>query len=269
MIKHALIVAILCIACSDNSKRAATAPACTGVGCASGTGGGTSNGSDATVEDSSTDSAFDVGDAGVAVTAIVRSVARFTDDPATGTPVTTMVLVRANKVGGGVVDGTLASDGTHTLNGVAVTAGVPTNFAILQGGIIRANDGIWLPATATINLPLFPESLPGATWPTLVATPPTVPSNSAHVVIHVVNSAGARVSGATATSPSADAKGAFYDDGSDISVSAKSTGARGTILFMGTLAAEIAVTITAGAKNTMLRIPLTANAVSYVTAPLI
>jgi hypothetical protein len=268
VIKHALLIAILLTtSCSDDSKRAQVAPTCTGIGCTSGIGpGGVGGGtSDASAGDSG-DAATDVGDAGANVTAIVRSMARFTDDPTTGTPITMNVLVRARKVGTGTVDGTLAADGTHTLNDVAVTVGAPTNFQVLQAGVLKANDGIWLPATGTIALPLFPDSVIANAW-AVTGGVGAVPPSTAHVVIHVVNAAGARISGATTMLPS-DGRGPFYDDGAEISPAPKATGARGTILLMGVSGAEISVTIASAGKTLALRVPLTANAVTYMTAPI-
>lgn len=259
-----LLVAVVLAACSDD-KKATVAPACTSVDCAStttpgGTGGGKN---DAAVTDTASETA--TGDGGVAVTALVRLLARFTDDPATGTVVASKVVVQAAKIGGGVVTDVVTADGTHMLTDVAPAIGVPTNFAVLQNGILRANDGVMLPDARTLNLPVFDETLITATWPIVAGAIP-LPANSGHLVVHIVDAAGNRLAGVTASTTSADAKGPFYDDGADISTTPKSTNARGTILFMGSTAGSISITLASGAKTYGLTVPLSANAVTHFTA---
>ena len=262
-----LVALVVCMACSDDRKAAPAAPPCVGAGCSPGGGviGGGGGTGDATVAETATDTAFDVPEAGVPVVAIVRALTRFTDDPAMGTPLTMSIVLRAGRMGGGSTDSTVGPDGTFLLNNVAVIPGVPSNIAIVQSGQLRANDGVWPLVGGTLNLPLFSEALPAAMWPTLVPAS-TLPPNTAHLVVHVVSNAGARLSGVSATTSSADAKGPFYDDGSDVVSGRTATGARGTILFMGSSATEISVTFAFAAKTLGFRVPLTPNVVTHFTA---
>ncbi len=261
-----LFLLVVLIGCSGERDYAPTAPSCTGVGCANNTGvvGGGGGSGDASVVDTGvSDSAFEVSDAGVAVTAVVRTLTRFTDEPSAGTIVTMNTLLRANKFGGGTTDSTVMADGTHTIRDVAVTPGVPTTFSVLRAGIARGLDGVWLPVTGTINLPLFEETLPQVVWPALV--PGVVyPANSAHVVVHVYTG-GVRRAGVSSLA-TADAKGPFYDDGSDIVSGRTSTGAKGTIVFLGSASSNLTITLNAGAKTTSLSVPLSANAVTHFAA---
>lgn len=266
---RSLPLLVLLVGCSGERDLAPTAPACTGIGCANNTGvigGGGGGGGDASAVDTGvSDAAFEVGDAGVAVTAVVRALTRFTDEPSAGTIVTTNTLLRANKFGGGTTDSTLMADGTHTIRDVAVTPGVPTTFSVLRAGVARGLDGVWLPATGTINLPLFEETLPQTVWPALV--PGVVyPANSAHVVVHVY-AAGVRRAGVSSLA-TGDAKGPFYDDGSDIVAGRTSTGARGTIVFLGSASSILTITLNEGAKTASLTVPLSANAVTHFAATL-
>lgn len=254
-------------ACSD-ARRAATAPPCIGQGCPNNNGviGGGGGTNDAATDETASDGAFDVPEAGVPVTAMVRALARFTDDPATGAPVTMNIVLRAARMGGGATDSVVGPDGSYSLSNVAVVPGAPSNIAILQSNLVRANDGVWLPSAAILNLPLFNESLVTAIWPTLV--PATVlPPNSAHLVIHIENrTTGTRMASVSATSTSADAKGPFYDDGSDVVTGRTATGARGTILFLGSTGTELSVTLASAKETTSFRAPLTPNVVTHFTA---
>jgi hypothetical protein len=261
------LLLLLLVACSGERDFAPTAPSCKGIGCAPPTGvGGPGGGiSDSSVADTAGGDAIAVGDAGVAVTAVVRALTRFTDEPSAGTVVTMSTILRANKFGGGTTDSTVLADGTHTIRDVVVTPGVPTTFSVVRSGIVKALDGVWLPATGTINVPLFDENLAQTMWPALV--PGVIfPPNTAHAVVHVTTG-GARRAGVTSLA-TGDAKGPFYDDGSDIAPGKTATGTKGTIVFLGSTSASIDVTLNAGAKTASYRLPLTANAVTHVAIAL-
>lgn len=266
MTRTLLLLAVALVACSDDRSLAPSAPACTGVGCANNTGvvGGGGGKGDATVSDTLSDTPLDIGDAGATFNVTVRSTARFTDDPALGTPLTMNVLVRANKFGGGTTEGILSLDGSHAMRDVAVNPGVPTTLSVLTSGITRAVNGVWLPTSVALNIPLFNETLPQTLWPSVVPTA-VYPTNSAHVVVHVYNSAGARRAGVTSLT-TGDARGPFYDDGSDIAPGRTSTGAKGTIVFLGSVASTLTVSLNSGVTSVSYTVPLVANAVTHFTA---
>jgi hypothetical protein len=277
--KRALVVFVpfvtfaIVSACSESNERAPSLPSCApGVNCNTGPGVvGSGGGTDSGARDAApSETAFEVGDGGVTVSAVVRPMSNFVTDPSTVTAFDTTVTLRAPRAGGGAqVEATMAVvDGTYTLNGVAPSIGAPTWIEVLKTGATRTIAGVSAPATGTFALPLFNELLPQTTW-NIVAPAAAYPPGSATVVVHVVTPAGVRKAGVTATA-FGTARGPYYDDGSDISPSAMATGARGTIVFLGsTGSGTFPISLSFGTKTyATVTAPLTTNAVTHVSLAL-
>ncbi|MBI2389875.1 MAG: hypothetical protein HYV09_09805 [Deltaproteobacteria bacterium] len=262
-----LLATCALLACSEDRSHPPNAGGCNDPSCAQppgpgGGGGGTDAGRDALAD--ATDAVSDAGDAAVTAIGAVRLLTRFTADVA-GEAVRT-VFVRAPKVGGGLVEGD-TSAGTFTLPNVQATIGGPTWLQVVTSGAtreLRGIDGVQL-GSGTAELALFDNTLPQSTWITLgVGTP--YPAGAATVVVHVHDfKTGARKPGVTAAA-FGDGKGPFYDDGADTSASAKATGARGTIVFLGiTPSSLFNLTLSDATKTySTVTIPLGANAVSWI-----
>lgn len=270
------LVGLFSTGCSEDKARAPTAPGCSDPSCVNPIpiGGATdaSAGSDGAVSDSARDGAIGTSDASTTVTGVVRPLSKFTVDPSSVAEISRTITVRAPKIGGGVTpDATPGLDGTFTLSDVAANVGGPTWLQVLFGGNLKAIDAVGLPQTGLFQLPLFDENLPQTTWVALgiATTYPTTPP-PATIVVQVFDAKGARKAGVTATT-FGDAKGPFYDDGSDVAASAKATGARGTILFLGQTAASgpFNLTLSDGAKAyATIAVPLGSGATSYLALTL-
>jgi len=260
------------LACIEDKARAPAAEGCNTPGCAN---PGVIGGGDSGTPDVDRGDAVDsdaASDASVTATVLVRPVSKFTADFTTTAEASRTVTLSAPKTGGGVTEASPAIDGTFTLIDVAAAVGAPTWLQVVSGtGVTRAVkgiDGVPLPSSGILQIPLFDDSLPQTTWLTLGVSAP-YPTTAATVVVHVFDAAGVRKSGVTA-SPFGDAKGPFYDDGSDISASAKATGARGTLVYLGIGATGLfTLTTAAGGKTyASIAIPLAAGAVSHLSLQL-
>jgi len=229
---------VVAASCSEPSDRAPPAPNCLGVTCGGGPGPGTSGGSDAggetTATDALTDGAFEVGDGGVSVGAMVRPLNSFTDDPdKAGTFDLVSLSVRAPRAGGGTdVEATTANvEGVFTLNGVAPAVGAATYFQVWKTGVHRTLAAVVYRPDTTFNLPLFKEDLQLNAWN--MTTPATIyPTGASTIVVHVFGPGGARLAGVKAAL-TGTGRGPLYDDGADITPLATATGSRGTIVFIG------------------------------------
>lgn len=257
------------VACSQSNDRAPAAPSCAeGVNCNTGpgivsSGGGGDTG---TTDAPTTDAAFEVGEAGVAVSAIVHSLPRF-GDPLSGAFETTVAL-RAPRMGGGTdVEATMpiSADGTYTLTGVAPVIGGPTWLQVWKAGIKRTQAGVVLPSSTVFQLPLFPETLPAETWNNTGQTT-VYPTNPSTVVVHVFDDKNSRLPGAKAAAgPGATTKGPFYDVGTDVGVGT-ATGAKGTIVFIGITGVSLfPVALSVGTTNyATIQVPVEPNVVTYL-----
>lgn len=263
-----LFALLLFTACSEEKSRAPAAGGCNDPSCVNTNpvGGGDSGAGRDAETDALTDAAFD---ASTTVTCTVHPLSKFTLDPASASPTST-VVVRGPKIGGGVTPDIKPDlTGTFTLPDVAAAVGTPTWLQIVSGGAVRGIDGVPLPSSVALAIPLFDDNLASTTWLTLgIGTP--YPTNGATVVVHVLDAAGKRKSGVTAT-PFGDGQGPFYDDGTDISASAKTTGTKGTIVFLGLTAGSSLFTLTVadGTKTYgSINVPLGAGAVSHLALSL-
>lgn len=264
----ALLLLTALTACGEDKTRAPAAAGCDNPGCVNpGPIGGGDSGAGRDVEtDAVTDAASD---ASTTVTCTVHPLSKFTADPASA-GLTSTVVVRAPKIGGGVTPDVKADlTGTFTLPDVAAAVGTPTWLQVVSGGAVRGIDGVPLPSADAFAIPLFDDNLASTTWLTLgVGTP--YPTSGATVVVHVFDAAGKRKSGVTAT-PFGDGRGPFYDDGTDVSPTAKTTGAQGTIVFLGLTAGSSLFTLTVadGTKTYgSISVPLGASAVSHLALKL-
>jgi hypothetical protein len=259
------------VGCSDEPVRAAAANGCTNPGCANTTPvGGASDGGvgDATASDVGTDAL--AADAGATVTGIVRPLSKFTVDPTTSADVARTVTVSAPRLGGGNTPAASPGlDGSFTLTDVAATVGGPTWLQVSASGAVAALDAVALPQSGVFQIPLFDAALPQSAWLALgIAS--AYPPAAATVVVHVFDAKGARLAGVTAA-PFGDAKGPFYDDGADVSAATRTTGARGTLVFLGQTATTTGfnVTLVRGAKTyATVPVPLAPSAVSYLALTL-
>lgn len=233
------IAVLIAVSCSEERERAPAAPNCIGTNCGGGPGPGTSgSGGDtgATADAPSSDAAFDVSDAGVLVTAIVRPLTSFTGNPDTATTFDTASLdVRAPRVGGMDVSATTADiEGKFTLSGVQPAFGAATYFQVWKMGQHRTLAAVnYSPGQTTpVNLPLFSSELAQSLW-IATGTPTPYAATSSTVVVHVVNDRGERAPNVRAAL-AGNGQGPFYDDAGDVTVAARTqTGNRGTIVFVG------------------------------------
>lgn len=273
MKKGALLLTLgALVACSTKKDYAPYAggdcPAGQTCGGILGPGGGTTTdgGTDAL-----SDAPFEVGEAGVSLTSVVRPLNAFPTDPTTATGFSPGVTVQALGIAGGNVQAVTAGDGTFTLDGIAPSVGAPTWVSIVRAGIVRQIVGFHATsATMTLpTLPYFDESLPATTASsTGVVLPAECTSTGcATVVVRVVGSAGTPLSGVSAAPIGTSS--VLYDSGANSVESGKATGTFGTIVFLGLTTSPAPVTLTAGGTTYATVQVATANtAVSYLAVQL-
>jgi hypothetical protein len=241
----ALLVAFLTAGCgnkSDHPGRVGDCPAdanCLGIGGPPGGGGGTDAGT--------TLDATDVGEVGpVDIHAgEVRSVASFTQDPATGVLLTEPSLVVKGAQGAKFIEAPVTG-GTFVLPALDNTS--PFNFVYLQSrattpAVTRTVFGFHTePAGGPfdVQIPSFPDTLAQALALALgVPTTSGSTRGTATVVLQLVDGKGVPLKNVFGEAtpdtphPPGTANNPFYDDNSDgLTASTTGTGTRGTIVWL-------------------------------------